>query len=251
MLDSASPFATVVPPGTEPMNTLAFKRLRQAVVVLELLPGSIVGENELAERYRLGRASVRVALTRLASAGLVEARARHGWHIVPVTGLFVSELIAARQCLESSLAHIRLSPKEGDRLNTLAAMNQALRGQDGAALATARINDRQILDLLAQHLDTLRRRWLGEAWDHSDRVVALLDQAGRIRWPYDRGLLLSALLCGDAITARREIKGDIADFEAHAANAFFHSPVPFCAHHHQSELRRTRLRAPRGPHINP
>jgi DNA-binding GntR family transcriptional regulator len=249
MLDSASPFAAIVPPGAESMNTLAFKRLRQAVIVLELLPGSIVGENELAERYRLGRSSVRVALTRLASAGLVEARARHGWRIVPVTGLFVGELIAARQCLEPSLANIRLSPKEGDRLNTLTAMNQALRGQDGPALATARINDRQILDLLAQHLDTLRRRWLGEAWDHSDRVAALLDKASGFRWPHDRGVLLSALLRGDAITARREIKGDIADFEVHAANAVFHLPMPFSAHHHRGERHRTQLRAPRGPHI--
>ncbi len=251
MLDSSSPFAAALPPGAGSMSALAFKRLRRAVIGGELAPGSIVAENELAERYQLGRASVRVALTRLASAGLVEARARHGWLIAPVTGLLAGEVLAARRWIEPSLAEIRLSPREGERLTALATMNQILRGQGGSALVTARINDRQILDLLAQHLDSLRMRWLGEVWDHSDRIVAWLDTTGNARWPNDRAALLTALLQGQAADARREIEADIIDFEAFAARSFFHSPEPFSTQKYRSAPCAARMTVPRRPHIRP
>lgn len=251
MLDPSSPFAAVLPPGAEPMGILAFKRLRQAVVGVELIPGSIVGEHELAERYHLGRASVRVALTRLASTGLVEARARHGWLIAPVTGLLIRDVLAARRSVELSLAEVRLSPKEGEQLTALAAMNHVLRGKCGSALVTARSNDRQILELLAQHLDSLRMRWLGEVWDHSDRIDAWLGGTGSLRWPSDRGGLLTALLNGQAVDARREIEVDIANFEMHAAKTFLHAPVPFSVHQHDGAPRAAQVRAPRRSQTRP
>ena len=226
MLDSASPFAAAMPPGAETMNALAYRRLRRAVVGLELAPGSLAGEAELAERFRLGRASVRVALTRLSVAGLVEAQPRHGWRIAPVTGALVGEVAAARRALEPSLAQVRPSAKEADRLATLIAMNQALREQDGPALVTARVNDRLLLDLLAARLDRLRARWLGEAWDHAERIGLVLDGSGTPWRPPERDRLVAALLARDEAAARHEIEAAIAAFEVHAGRAILALPVP-------------------------
>jgi DNA-binding GntR family transcriptional regulator len=249
MLDHSSPFAPALLPAAEPMSALAFKRLRQAIIGVELIPGSIVGETELAERYKLGRASVRAALARLACAGLVEARARHGWLVAPVTGLLIGEILAARRSIEPSLAEVRLSPREGERLTALVAMNQILRGQGGPALVTARSNDRQILELLAQHLDSLRMRWLGEVWDHSDRIDAWLGRANSLRWPSDREALLAALLGGQAADARREIKADIGNFEMHAARSFLHSPMHLSVRQHDGAPRVAQVRV--SPSTNP
>lgn len=251
MLDPSSPFAAALPPGAEPMSALAFKRLRRAVVGAELHPGSLVGEHELAERYLIGRASVRVALTRLACAGLVEARARHGWLIVPVTGLLIGEVVAARRTLEPSLADIRLSPRDGERVSVLVAMNQVLRGQGASALLTARTNDRQILEMLAQCLDGLRRRWLGEAWDHAERIDAWLAAAGEPRWPSDRHALVTALLDGSADAAKRAIEADIAGFEAHAARFLLRSPSSISIRRHDgvpgaAHVPRQQARTPQG-----
>lgn len=249
MLDSSSPFAASLP-GAESMNALAFKRLRQAVVGVEIIPGSMVREGELSERYRLGRASVRVALTRLASAGLVEARARHGWLIAPVTGLLVGEVLSARRCIEPSLAEIRLSPNEGERLRALAAMNGVVRGQGSTALVTALFNDRQIRDQLAGHLDSLRMRWLGEVWDHSDRLVSWFDRCGSQRWPSDRSALVNALLHGRAAEARYEIEADIADFEAHAARFFFRVPTPLSTYSRHGASRAAQMRKSGSPPVS-
>jgi DNA-binding GntR family transcriptional regulator len=250
MFDPAWPFAAFRPPGPEPMNVLASKRVRQAVLGGEPVPGCIVAENDLAERYRLGRARVRVALIRLASTELVEARARHGWLITPVAGQFVGELVAARRCLEMALADIRLRPKESERLNALAATNAALHSQGGTALVTAQINDRQILDLLAQRLDRLRARWLAEAWDHSERIVALLATEDSPWWPYDWAGLRSALLQGDSIAARQEIEADIGNFESYATRALLRLPMPLLAHSHRNPPCRSHSRVLRRSHVS-
>jgi DNA-binding GntR family transcriptional regulator len=232
------------------MNVLAFRRLRQTGLGGELVPGCIVAENDLAERYCLGRASVRMALIRLASTGLVEARARHGCLITPVTGQFAGELVAARRCLETKLAYIRIRPKESERLVALAAMNAALHGQGGTALVTAQVNDRQILDLLAQRLGRLRARWLAEAWDRSECIVALLATEDSPWRPHDRAGLQSALLRSDSIAARQEIEADIGNFESYATRALLRLPMPLLPHSHRNPLCRSPSRAVRRFHVS-
>ncbi|HYF55796.1 MAG TPA: GntR family transcriptional regulator [Salinarimonas sp.] len=230
MFDPASPFVTTsgsegLPPGAESMNAVAYKRLRQAVVQLDLKPGHRVTEAELADRYGLGRASVRTALIRLSVVGLVEAQARHGWLVATVTGALVGEIVAARRALEPSLTEVRLSEGLTGKVETLVAMNRALSGQRGQALATARINDRQILALLASRLDRFHCRWLAEVWDHTDRVVNHFHATTHPWQPPDRDGLVHAIVAGDANAVRCEVEAAIAAFEAWVTRAVLRAPV--------------------------
>src|ERR1044072_5210686 len=51
-----------------------FQRLRDSIVLGELVPGEKVKDSELAERLGLSRTPVREALARLVDIGLVEAK---------------------------------------------------------------------------------------------------------------------------------------------------------------------------------
>jgi DNA-binding FadR family transcriptional regulator len=72
-------------PGADPQIAQAVRRLRIALVRCEIEPGQFVAEQEIAERFGLGRAAVRVALTALEVAGLVTRRPRQGWRAAPIT----------------------------------------------------------------------------------------------------------------------------------------------------------------------
>jgi DNA-binding GntR family transcriptional regulator len=56
----------------------AYRVLRDAIVMGELAPGSVIRDAELAERVGLSRTPVREALARLADDGLVESKP-HAW----------------------------------------------------------------------------------------------------------------------------------------------------------------------------
>ena len=71
-------------PGVDPQIAQAIRRLRTALVRCEIEPGQFVAEQEIAERFGLGRAAVRVALTALEVAGLVTRRPRQGWRAEPI-----------------------------------------------------------------------------------------------------------------------------------------------------------------------
>jgi len=64
----------------------AYRMLRDAIVMGELPPGSLIRDSELAERVGLSRTPVREALARLADDGLVETKP-HSWTRVTALGL--------------------------------------------------------------------------------------------------------------------------------------------------------------------
>lgn len=67
--------------------------LRQAIITLELLPGTRLLEQEIADRYGVSRQPVREALIWLAGAQLVEVQAQRG---TVVTRLSVDRMLQAR-----------------------------------------------------------------------------------------------------------------------------------------------------------
>jgi DNA-binding GntR family transcriptional regulator len=224
MFDPASPFLAH-PPGAEPKTTFALKRLRRAVIECELPPGADCSEPELADRFGLGRAAVRAALASLAGEGLMTAQPRRGWRVAPVTGALIGDVIRARRALEPSLAEIRLTPDDADRLIALTRMGTALQGRGGRqALVTLRGTDRQILDHLAAQAGGLVGRWLAEAWNQADRIAAFFDLAGRHHQPVGREPLIAALAAGDAKAARREIMAALAAFQDFATAALLSLP---------------------------
>lgn len=243
MLDTASPFAPA--PVAEARLDVAIRRLRKAVVTCELAPGDFVHEAALAERFGLGRASVRVALTELAAARFVSRHARQGWRIAPIDGALIAAVLDGRRRLEPSLAAHRLAEPALATATTLLGMVQSVSGRtELAALATARAAERQLRDLLAAGAGVFARDWLGGIWDHSDRIVRMLDLGGHAIPPADLGELVAALAAGHADLARQAIARDQKLF----ADAVAHGFLAMSAQLPRPQARSARRR---GAHQSP
>lgn len=100
----------------------AYQRLRQAIVRVELAPGTAISEAQLVDRFGLSKAAVRAALARLRTDGLVRAEPRRGHVIAPLTMRDVREIYDLRLLLEPPAAEGaagRISEVELARLRTL------------------------------------------------------------------------------------------------------------------------------------
>lgn len=200
---------------------VASRRLRQAVLACELAPGEFVREAALAERFGLGRAGIRVALTELCAAGFVSRHARQGWRIAPIDGTAIADVLDGRRRLELSLATQRLDAPAQARLGGLLGMVASVAGRsEPAALATARTAERQIREILAAGAGSSTRRWLQESWDHADRILRALDLAGQSVPPGDLNAIVAALCAGDAAAAAHAIAEDNRRFAEALAHGF-------------------------------
>ena len=77
--------------GRLPADT-AYEYSKRDIVRCTLEPGRQVTEEELADRYRVGRAAVRAALKRLYQEQLIEIMTRQRYMIAPITLKHVNEL---------------------------------------------------------------------------------------------------------------------------------------------------------------
>jgi len=237
MLDTASPFAPA--PSAEARLDVATRRLRQAIVACELPPGDFVHEAGLAGRFGLGRASVRVALTELAAARFVTRHARQGWRIAPIDGALLAAVLDGRRRLEPSLAAQTLAEPALSTAVALLGMVQSVSGRtELAALATARASERQLRNLLGAGAGVFATGWLGEIWDHSDRIVRMFDLSGHVIPPADLGELVAALKAGDAELARRAIEREHREF----ADAVAHGFLAMSAQPSRPQARSARRR---------
>lgn len=218
MLDQ-SPFSLPKPPAAESDITFAGRRLRQALVRCELAPGTYVHEGDLAQRFGLGRAAVRVALTELAGAGFVARHARQGWRVAAVDGALASAIIEARQRIEPALAEKPLDERSTALLGSLRGAIDAVTGRDDPSARTmAQQLCRQALDLLAQQTGGFIAVWLRDLWDHTERLTRSLELAGAAPPAIDPRPLLDALLRGDreaALLALQDEQKRFADAVAH------------------------------------
>ncbi len=243
MLDGTSPFAPA--PAAEARLDVAIRRLRQAIVACELAPGDFVHEAGLAERFGLGRASVRVALTELAAVRFVTRHARQGWRVAPIDGALIAAVLDGRRRLEPSLAGHKLAEPALSTAMTLIGMVQSVSGRtELAALATARGAERQLRNLLAAGTGAFTGDWLSGIWDHSDRIVRMLDLSGHSIPPADLGELIEALRTGDAELARRAIEREHQLF----ADAVAHGFLAMSAQPSRPQARSARRR---GAHQSP
>lgn len=215
MLDTSSPFLPVKAPGAEPKAAFALKRVRHALVSCELVPGAEYSEADIAERFGLGRAAVRMALNTLAGERLVSVLVRRGWQVAPISGALIGDVIRARRLLEPGLATLRLDATGAASLRALAQIGDAVQSRpDRQALVTLRSTERQLLDALADKTGGMVVPWLTETWNQSERIVNFFDASGVHGRPVSRLALIDALAIGDVTAARAQIDSAIDAFQA-------------------------------------
>jgi DNA-binding GntR family transcriptional regulator len=113
---------------------LAYRALEEAIVTLQLLPGTMVTEARVIALAGLGRTPVREALLRLAGQGLLGILPRKGVLIAPIASTDLMNVLEAREALERTVivaAAMRASADERRHIQALAnEMREAAAAND-------------------------------------------------------------------------------------------------------------------------
>ena len=118
----------------------AYERLRRDIISCAIAPGSEISEAQLCTQYKLGKAAVRVALTKLSHDGLVRAIPRRGYMVVPVTLQDIHDVFELRLMLEPAAARMAAGKVNTQELKTY---DEVCRSgyQPGDARSTSRFLD--------------------------------------------------------------------------------------------------------------
>jgi len=119
-----------------PLSDRAYDKVEAMIVSLELSPGTIFSESELAERIGIGRTPLREALQRLASERLVTALPRRGMLVAEINASEYLNLLQTRASLDKLIAKQaarRATPEEREALVACSVgMGEAVQANDDA-----------------------------------------------------------------------------------------------------------------------
>jgi GntR family transcriptional regulator, rspAB operon transcriptional repressor len=106
-----------------------FERLREAIISLDLTPGTTLSRTTLATQFGVSSTPIRDALMRLEEEGLVEVFPQHATVVSPINLTLASQAHFLRRSLELEIVRsLALAPEPRliARLNGLLAQQQAL-----------------------------------------------------------------------------------------------------------------------------
>jgi DNA-binding GntR family transcriptional regulator len=191
----------------------AYERLRRDIISCAIQPGAEISESQLAMQYKLGKAAVRVALTKLSHDGLVRAIPRRGYMVMPVTLKDIHDVFELRLMLEPAAARMAAGKVNTQRLKTY---DEVCRSgyEPGDAKSTSRFLEanKAFHVTIAQATGNVR---LAAAIEHLlDEMTRLLHlglgmRKGSQEMLHDHKALVKALARGDGETAERICRDQI------------------------------------------
>jgi DNA-binding GntR family transcriptional regulator len=212
------------------LSRTAYNLIRRDIIRCRLEPGSLVSRAQLIERYELGEASIRDALSRLDQEKLVQVIPREGYVIAPVTLKQVHDLFETRLVVEPAVArlaagtvdvatlhaldeeHIRWFPStDRDGLEAYVAANTAFH----MAIARAAGNDR-LYDVMQSLLDEMERVML-LSYLLGDRTDAISDDV-------THSSLIQALAIGDGDDAADAMRRQLERNRSFVLHAILRAP---------------------------
>ena len=193
----------------------AYELIWEKITTLELAPGALINEQELAEELDMGPGAVREALRLLAHENLVDVTPRHGLYVADVNVEDLEQISEMRLSLESLCARLATQRAEADDIVVLEALRE-----EQAAITPE--EHRQLFDLdhkfhqaiakaarnkyLAQTLDRLfglsRRLWY-LVLPHLEFLPSAVEKHLR---------LVEAIENGDADTAEHIMYNHVKEF---------------------------------------
>jgi DNA-binding GntR family transcriptional regulator len=138
----------------------AYRELEEMIVTLQLSPGTILSEQTLAVRLKIGRTPIREALQRLARDGLVVIMPRRGIMVSEINLRLQLRLLEVRRELERLMASLAAERATPDERGEFAALAAAMIGAAGKAddIAFMRLDQRfNILVAIASRNEFARR----------------------------------------------------------------------------------------------
>lgn len=104
------------------LATRAYHALEERIVTLELAPGAILSEQQLAKELAIGRSPVREALQRLAHEGLVVVLPRRGVLVSEINAGKHRQLLEVRREIERLMVRIACRSASDGQCRELAAL---------------------------------------------------------------------------------------------------------------------------------
>lgn len=102
--------------------TQTYYQIRDSIIRTELAPGITLSENDLMERFQVGRTPLRDALQRLGHEGLVEIIPRRGTIVTQVTLRDLQQIFEVRSGLEDIVAQLATERRTDDQLHAIRAL---------------------------------------------------------------------------------------------------------------------------------
>lgn len=207
MITSApnSPKAVVKPLPL--LSDRAYERIKHDILCCAIAPGAEISETQLCGHYKLGKAPVRMALSRLAHDGLVRAIPRRGYMVTPVTVKDIHDVFELRLMLEPAAARMAAGRIETRRLK---ALDEACRAgyQPGDARSMMRFLEANQAFHVAIAQATGNPRLAAAVEQLLDEMTRLLRLGLGLRdrsqeMQHEHRALVKALARGDGDTAER------------------------------------------------
>lgn len=183
------------------------KDLRRAIIELELLPGTRLSEQDIANRLGVSRQPVREALIRLANSRLIEIRPHRGTVVARISAREMTEALFVRQSVELAVvakAALSFDPWQRKRIASLMLkQEEAASRLDHAAF---REHDE------AFHIALAIGAGVGIAWiaiadmkTHMDRVcnMTLQGEADMRRRVREHQAIMASIDARDVVEAQR------------------------------------------------
>jgi DNA-binding GntR family transcriptional regulator len=189
----------------------AYIAIRNAIVSLELAPGSVIDERALIERLGIGRTPVREALRRLAHEQLVEVFPRRGMFVTNVDVRDLARISEVREALEPEAARLAAERATEDERDALAELGSSIvRGAD-----LMDIDERIHRAIYAAAHNDLLEKTLGEYYVLAHRIwMIALDRNEALEEAVEahRNLVL-AIINGSGDRAADLMRAHVQDFE--------------------------------------
>jgi DNA-binding GntR family transcriptional regulator len=205
----------------------AYDLIKRDIVHCEIAPGSQVTEEQLGERYDVGRAGVRAALKRLYQEKLVTL-SRRGYFIAPITLKHVNDVFQIRTLLEPAAARLAAGNIDPQLLRHLDELCQAQYkpGDPKSAEDFLSANTEFHLAIAGATGNVLLYDTLASLFDKVERVHHLghiLHDRNEEAY-HEHHELVEALLAGDAAGAERVMADQIEAARKFVIDAMVASP---------------------------
>ena len=197
-------------------SELAYERILERIVSLEMPPGSVVNEARLREELRIGRTPIREALQRLARENLVKPIPHRGTFVTDVNITDLARITEVRVVLEAHAARLAAEKLgSADRGSLQGLLDE---------LSRSRITEQRDLMQLDQRIHRAIYRaarnpfleaTLERYFNLSLRLWYLvLDREVRLREAVEEHVeLLRGILAGDAELAQTIMRHHVTNFE--------------------------------------
>ncbi|MBD9528161.1 MULTISPECIES: GntR family transcriptional regulator [Paracoccus] len=192
----------------QPAAMQMYGLLRRRIIAADLLPGTRLSEQEIADQYDLSRQPVREAFIRLAGEGLIEVRPQRGTYVSRIDMDWVMGTRFIRESVEADIVRLaaRLAqPQQIVALREILERQEAIAQGDAKALVT--LDEEFHYSLAAIAGQTLVWRHLQGLKMHLDRVRHLVSAVSPKDVMLDQHrAVVDAIAAGDSDRAEKAMR---------------------------------------------